>query len=225
MHCASFEPDITFCRRHELWPPCWNNCGLNPQTFPFSQDQHQKRHSITSTQHFPHLIPGCGMCCVHKAWLCYPQSAKLTTSTTKIWQRVRNMCDLYHWHHFITDSYFSAGECSKITKAFDLILLLFLVWSYKHACASHKAKPSEIGLETKAFQPLNFCQFDFASMSDLCSVLARAMWANVARFDVNVSLLYTQPGYILHRNIWGLLTLQSIFTESNHWNEIIISIF
>lgn len=210
MHCASFEP--AFCRRHELWRPSWNNCGLNPQTFPFSQDQHQKRHSITSTQHLPHLIPECGMCCIQKAWLCYPQSAKLTTSTTDIWQKVRKMCD----PNFITDSYFSAGEWSKITKVFDLILLLFLVWCYKRA--SHKAKPSEIGLETEAFQPLNFCQFDFASMSDLCSVLARAVQANVAKFDVNVSLLYTPPGYIYmsFTNVAG----HFYWKESLKWNSL-----
>lgn len=131
------------------------------------------------------------------------------------------MCD----PDFITDGYSSAGEWSKITKVFDLIWLLFLVWCYKHACASHKAKPSEIGLETESFQPLNFCQFDFASMSDLCSVLARAVRANVAKFDGNVSPLYTQPGYILYRNIWGLRTLQSIFFLLKGIIEMKINVF
>lgn len=142
--CCKSSPDSSSLRVHvKCIVPAFSltplfadamNCGLLPEITvawtpkPFPSLKISTKKGIPSPAHCisPNLVPGCGMCCVQKAWLCYPQSAKLTTSTTNIWQRVRKMCD----PDFITDSYFPAGEWSKITQFFDLILLLFLVWCY-----------------------------------------------------------------------------------------------
>lgn len=142
--CCKSSPDTSSHRMHvkcivpalSLTPLFTDamNCGLLPEITvawtpkPFPSLRISTKKGIPSPAHCisPNLIPGCGICCFQKAWLCYPQSAKLTTSTTTIWQRVRKMCD----PDFITDSYFSVGKWSKITKFFDLILLLFLVWCY-----------------------------------------------------------------------------------------------